>query len=107
MASVASKYRVSKWWIHQLKQRRAQTASIAAGQQGGHKPRAVKDSGLLTQLVSAHPDATLTELQERLKQQGINLKLTTLWYNLASAKLSFKKNRTRQRAGADRRSATA
>jgi hypothetical protein len=39
---------------------------MAAGQQGGHKPGAVQDSGLLTKLVSAHPDATLAELQEWL-----------------------------------------
>jgi putative transposase len=100
VASVARKYRVSEWWIHQLKKRRTETGSIAAGRQGGHKPRAMPDAALLKTLVQSHPDATLTELQGLLKERKVEIKITTLWYNLEYAGLSVKKNRARRRTGA-------
>lgn len=100
IASVARKYRVSAWWIHQLKKRRLETGSLALGRHGGHKPRGIKDADMLTSLVGAHPDATLSELQALLKERGIEVKISTLWYNLKYAGLSLKKNRARLRAGA-------
>lgn len=43
VAATARKYRVSEWWIHQLKRRRLATGSIAPAQQGGYKARALAD----------------------------------------------------------------
>jgi len=100
VALAARKYRVSEWWVHVLKKKRRETGSIAAGRQGGHKPRAVGDAGLLKRLVHENPDATLTELQALLKGRQVDIKVTTLWYNLKYAGLSVKKNRARRRTGA-------
>src|ERR1700734_4128464 len=98
VASVARKYRVSEWWIHQLKKRRAETGSIAPGKQGGCKERALAASlDVLAALVKEYPDATLDELREMLAKRGIEAKRTTLWNNLEYAGLSVKKNRSRYR----------
>lgn len=101
VAAVAKKYRVSQWWIHQLKRRRLVTGSIAPAPQGGYKARALADSvDVLEGLIEEHRDATLDELRERLREGGLEVKRTTLWNNLQYIGVSLKKNRACRRAGA-------
>jgi len=101
VAAVARKYRVSQWWIHQLKRRRLATGSIAPAPQGGYKARALADSvAVLEALIEEHRDATLDELRECLRAGGVEVKRTTLWNNLQYIGMSLKKTRARRRAGA-------
>jgi putative transposase len=81
-------------------QRYRQTGSAAPGQMGGHKPRAI---------VGAHRDwliarcrggaFTLRGLVAELAERGLKVDYRSVWSFFHAEKLSFKKNRARQRAG--------
>jgi transposase len=48
--------------------------------------------------IAGQPDLTLAEIQQRLEQQGVTIKIAALWHQLDKWKLTFKKNPARQRA---------
>jgi transposase len=94
--SVAAKYEVSRAWVHRLVQRRRETGSIESRKQTKFRSRALtpqQDARLVT-LVTARPDATLTELRDALPTRAA---LSTLWRRLDELGFTLKKNGTRRR----------
>ena len=87
--AVAEKYSVSPAWVRRLKQHRRERGDIVP-RTGGHRPRLI-DRDRLRELVEAQPDATLSELRERL---GLSCSLSAICMALQQLKLSFKKSRS-------------
>src|SRR5512141_1991863 len=85
---VAEKYGVSRTWVRSLKQRRRETGEIAPRKGGGRKRKI--DRVRLAELVRQDPDATLSELRERL---AIRCALSAIWTVLRELKVTFKKSR--------------
>ena len=91
-------------WMRRLRD----TGSVAPGQMGGHKPK---------KLIGAHrdwllqrcgeKDFTLRGLVVELADRGLAVDYRSVWEFVHAEKLSFKKNRARQRTGSPRRRAQA
>jgi transposase len=91
-------------WVRRFRE----TGSVAPGQMGGHKPKSI---------VGAHhawlvertreKDFTLRGLVAELAARGLKVDYRTVWNFVHAEKLSFKKNRGRQRTGPSRHRATA
>ena len=95
---VAATFGVSRAWVHRLAQRERETGSLAPRKQTKFRSRVLAGKeDRLKALVTAQPDATLTELREQLPTAA---GLSTLWTELARLGLTLKKNRTRHRAAA-------
>lgn len=96
---VATKYRVSESWVRRLKQRRRLSGEIAPRSAlPGPKPSWDAYADRLREAVRQTPDATLSELRDRLQ---LTVALSTLWRAVAALGLSVKKK------SAERRSRTA
>ena len=91
-------------WMRRLKE----TGSVAPGQMGGYKPKAIRGQhqtfleGRIKQ-----GDFTLRGLVGELAERGLKVDYHSVWDFVHAAQLSFKKNHARQRAGSSRRRATA
>jgi putative transposase len=75
---------------------------------GGHKPKAIRgehEAWLRQRIVEQ--DFTLRGLVAELAARGLKADYTAVWKFVRAEKLSFKKNRVRQRAGSSRRGAAA
>jgi putative transposase len=82
------------------------TGSAAPGQMGGHKPKAI--AGAHRDWLIARckeKDFTLRGLVAELTERGLKVDYRSVWSFVHEEKLSYKKNRSRQRAGAPRRRA--
>jgi transposase len=87
---VARKYRVSSRWVYKLRQQRSTTGDIAPRRgKSGPKPKLAAHTEKLMQLVAEQPDATLSELRERL---GVAVSLATVWTALKALGLTLKKS---------------
>ena len=87
--AVARKYRVSSRWVYKLRRQRSETGQIAPRRgKTGPKPKLAAHVEQLVQLIEAQPDATLSELRERL---GVPVSLTTLWTTLKKLGVTLKK----------------
>ena len=75
-------------------QRVEQTGSIAPGQMGGHKPKAIsgEQAVWLSQRIRAG-DFTLRELVAELGERGLKVDYRSVWEFVHAQKLSFKKKR--------------
>jgi transposase len=92
---LAERYHVSRAWVDALKQRRRETGSIAPRKQTKFRRRVLEgQEDRLKALVTAQPDATLTELRDALRTSAA---LATIWRELNQLDLTIKKNRTRRR----------
>ena len=93
---LAAQYAVSRAWVDRLKQRRRETGEVAPRQQTTFRRRALTEpqEHRLGFLITARPDATLAELQERLPTRAA---LSTLWRTINRLGLTVKKNGTRRR----------
>lgn len=85
---VGVKYNVSESWIRRLRQRRRENDEVAPRIRRAREPKwlAIKDQ--LVRLVTARPDATLSELKEEIQTP---LSLNTLCRALQKLKLTVKK----------------
>ena len=93
--SVATRYDVSRAWVHRLVQRRRETGSIAPRKQTKFRRRVLAgQEERLAALIAARPDATLIEIREALPTSAA---LSTLWRAIDQLDLTVKKNRTRRR----------
>jgi putative transposase len=81
-------------------QRFRETGSAAPGQMGGYKPKAIRDEHevWLRERIGAGA-FTLRGLVAELAARGLKVDYRSVWNFVHAEKLSFKKNRARQRAG--------
>ena len=96
----AALYQVSPAFVIRLLARWRTSGSVAASPVRGHKPRVLAGrEDWLREWVAAEPDITLAELQEKLKERGIQLTMVGIWKYLCRMGLSYKKSTARRRAG--------
>jgi transposase len=95
----AVKYTVSRSWVDRIKQRRRETGEVTPRKQTTFRRRSSTEPEVqrLVVLVTARPDATLTELREQLPTTAA---VSTLWRTLDRFGLTVKKNGLRRRATA-------
>jgi transposase len=86
--AVARKYSVSPAWVRRLKQHRRERGDIKPRSGGGSRGRKI-DRQQLAQLVAQQPDATLTELRDRL---GVHVTPWAICKALQELGLTFKKS---------------
>ena len=89
-------------------QRVEQTGSVAPGQMGGHKPKAISGAHALwlSQRIRAG-DFTLRGLVAELGERGLKVDYRSVWEFVHAEKLSFKKKRGGWRTRSARRGAAA
>lgn len=91
--AVARKYHVSSRWVYKLRRQRSETGNIAPRRgKTGPKPKLAQHTEKLLQLVEEQPDASLSELRERL---GVAVSLTTLWKTVKALGMTLKKSPSR------------
>lgn len=80
-------------------QRFQETGSVAPGQMGGHKPKAIAGEHhvFLARRVQ-EGGFTLRGLVSELAERGLKVDYRSVWNFVHAERLSFKKNRRRQRA---------
>ncbi len=91
-------------WVRRYRE----TGSVAPSQIGGHKPKAIQGAhrDWLVERIKER-DFTLRGLVAELSERGLKVDYRTMWNFVHAEKLSFKKNRGRQRTGSSRRCAPA
>jgi putative transposase len=91
-------------WVRRFQK----TGSVAPGKMGGHQPKAIvgEHQAFLAQRIR-QGDFTLRGLVAELAERGLNVDYRSVWNFVHAEKLSFKKNRSRQRARSSRRGASA
>jgi transposase len=89
-------------------QRVEQTGSVAPGQMGGHKPKAISGEHAvwLSQRIRVG-DFTLRGLVAELSGRGLKVDYRSVWEFVHAEKLSFKKKRGGWRTRSSRRGAAA
>ena len=77
-------------WVRRYRE----TGSVAPGQMGGHKPKAIRgaDRDWLLERIKAG-DFTLRGLVAELAERGLKVDYHTMWDFVHAEKLSFKKRR--------------
>ena len=106
--AIARRYEVSRVYVYQVRQREQETGVRTSFPIGGHRrSRLAAMESELRDWIAAEPGLTLAELQERLAQQGVSVKVGALWHQLNRWNLTFKKNSARQRARARGRAGSA
>ena len=82
-------------WVRRYRE----TGSFAPGQMGGHKPKAISGEHRVWLLRRAKErDFTLRGLVVEFAERGLKVDYRSVWNFVHAEKLSFKKNRRRQRA---------
>jgi len=85
-----------------------ETGSVAPGQMGGHKPKSISGEHRLFMARRIREGAfTLRGLVAELGERGLKVDYRSVWSFVHAEKLSFKKNRRRQRARPARHRAPA
>jgi len=91
-------------WMRRLHE----TGSVAPAKMGGCRPKLIVGEHRAWVLErTAAKDFTLRGLVAELAERGLKVDYRTVWNFVHAEKLSFKKNRARQRAGSSRRRAPA
>jgi len=105
---IARRFEVNRIWVYQVRGREQETGVRTSLPIGGHRrSRLGEREAALRAWIAAEPELTLVELQARLAQQGVSIKIGALWHQLNKWNLTFKKNSARQRARARRRAGGA
>src|SRR5208337_4594386 len=80
---IARRFEVSRIGVYQVRGREQETGVRTSLPIGGHRrSRLVEMEPVLRAWIAAQPDLTLAELQERLAQQGVAIKIGALWHQL-------------------------
>jgi len=107
-ADIARRFEVSRVWVYQVRDRAKETGERGSRPIGGYRrSRIAEKEQELRAWIADRPDLTLAELQQRLEQQGVAIKIGALWHQLSRWNLTFKKNAARQRTRARGRAAGA
>jgi transposase len=91
-------------WVRRFRE----TGSVAPRRMGGYRPKKIQGAHrdwLLER--TREKDFTLRGLVAELADRGLKVDYRTMWSFIHGEKLSFKKNRSRQRTGSSRRRAAA
>ena len=97
--AAADIYDVAASTVIKLVKKWKSTGSYEAKPMGGYRGHKLSDhKELVMKLVAAKPDATLAELGEQLKANKVKTSRMGIFRFLKHLDLSYKKNRTRQRA---------
>ena len=105
---VAGTYQVSVASVVKWSQRFRATGSAAAKRMGGNQPRSLAgERDWVLARLAAVPDMTLRALVMELGERGVVTSYGSVWRIVHDARLSFKKNSVRHRAGSPRRRAKA
>ncbi len=89
-------------WVRRFRE----TGSVAPGQMGGHKPKAIRGAHRDWLLERCREkDFTLRGLVAELAERGLKVDYRAVWDFVHAEKLSYKKNRLRHRTGPSRRRA--
>ena len=101
---VAALFSVSPASAVKWSQRLRETGSAAAKRQGRRQPRRLAPhlAWILARLAE-EPDLTMRALALELGERGIATSEVSVWRLVREARLSFKKNAARRRAGSPRR----
>lgn len=97
--AVAARLCVSVSSVIRWVQLARRTGSVALGKMGGHRPHKIageQRAWLLERIKD--PDFTLRGLAAELMERGLDVDYKTVWNFVHAEQLSFKKNRSRQRA---------
>ena len=87
-------------WMRRLRE----TGSVAPGQMGGHKPKAISGEHRIWLLQRAKDrDFTLRGLVAELAERGLKVDYRSVWNFVHAEKLSFKKKRRGERTRSSRR----
>jgi len=87
-------------WVRRFRE----TGSVAAGQMGGHRPRKIQDDHEVWLRERVRTGAfTLRGLVGELAARGLKVSYDAVWRFVHAERLSFKKNRARQRTRSARR----
>ena len=91
-------------WVDRFRR----TGSVVPGQMGGQKPKAIAGAHRDWLIARCHAsDFTLRGLVAELAGRGLKVDYHSVWDFVHDEKLSYKKNRSRQRAGSSGRRQTA
>ncbi len=90
-------------WVRRFRQR----GSVAPGQMGGHKPRAIRGGHEVWLVARLQEPFTLRGLVKEFGARGLKVDYRSVWNFVHARKLSFKKNRRRQRTGSTGRGTPA
>jgi transposase len=102
--SAAKLFKVSASTAVKWMQRWRREKSVAPNPVRGHRrPLLEGHADWLLELVKTKSDLTLEEIRARLGKRGVVVSLWTIWSFYERSRMSFKKNRVRQRAGSRRR----
>jgi transposase len=99
-AEAAERHDVSLSSVGRFLRLERETGSVRPAKFGGYKPYALAaHEERVRQLVAEQPDITLAELKAKLAKQKVAVGQTSVFRFLRHLKLTFKKKRTRRRAG--------
>src|ERR1700677_697065 len=96
----AARFGVAPSTVINWMRRFRETGSVAPGQMGGHKPKAIRDeheTWLRARI--RERDFTLRGLVAELTARGLKVDYHSVWNFVHAEALSFKKNRACQRTG--------
>jgi len=98
--AVAGIFAVSVSSVVKWRQVERETGSAAARPMGGRRPYLLEaHRDFLLSRMAEKPDLTLQALLDELRERGTVVSMDTLWRFLKRCGISFKKNRSRRRAG--------
>ncbi len=106
--AAAAKFGVSISSAIKWTRRMRETGSVAPGQMGGHKPKAISGEHQVFVLQRIKDgDFTLRGLVAELAERGLKVDYRSVWEFVHAEKLNFKKKRGGWRTRSSRRSASA
>jgi len=106
---IALRYEVTARTVQKLWKQDCEVGHVRPKRRGGYRrSRLEGHEAVLREWIGSEPDLTLSELQQRLKEEkGVSIGINALWHGVERLGLTFKKKPARQRARATRRSGAA
>lgn len=99
--AVAAQFSVGASSVVRWGQRLRETGSVSAKAMGGRRAsRLAGEREWLLARIAEVPDLTLEEIRGELAGRGVTVGYGTVWRFFAGERITFKKNRAGQRAGA-------
>lgn len=97
-ADIAQRLEVSKTWVHSVYKRFKETGERSAHRLGGYRiPCLLSWEETIRSWIAEKPDLTLSEMVDRLAENGVEVGISTMWRQLDKWGLRFKKNAARPR----------